>query len=105
MILRNFLLSSCFLAQKSVSEVEKAWGSDAQHSAPPSKAKSTPAKTIEYPTDDLMPGSGSDLVTIITVWQMDYTAGSIGKMLNKREGKQGLLFYVQPSWLKMLSHP
>jgi len=44
-----------------------------------------------------MPGSGSDLVTIITVWQMDYAAGSIGKMLNKREGKQGLLFYVQPS--------
>lgn len=33
-----------------------------------------PAKTIGCPTDDLMPGFGSGLVTIISVWQMDYAA-------------------------------
>ena len=38
--------------------------------------------------DDLIPESSSCLVTIITIWQMNYAAGSVGKMLNKREGKQ-----------------
>ena len=44
-------------------------------------------QTIEIPTEDLIPESGS--------WQVDYAAGSVGKMLNKREGKQCLLYEVQ----------
>ena len=59
--------------------------------------QSVPQIHGDTPTlDDLIPESNSCLVTIITVWQMDYAAGSIGEMLSKREGKQGLLFYVQP---------
>ena len=58
--------------------------------------QSVPQIHGDTPTlDDLIPESNSCSVTIITVWQMDYAAGSVGKMLNKREGKQCLLCEVQ----------
>ena len=62
-------------------------------------------QTIEIPTEDLIPESGSCSMKRITVWQMDYAAGSVGKMLNEREGKQCPLYYVWPPWLGILSHP
>ena len=52
-------------------------------------------QTIEIPTEDLIAESGSCSVKRTTVWQVDYAAGSVGKMLNKREGKQCLLYEVQ----------
>jgi len=58
-----------------------------------------------------IPESGSCFVTIITVWQMDCAAGSVGKMLNKREGKQcplytSLTWDAIPSWRvrRLFSH-
>ena len=55
--------------------------------------QSVPQIHGDTPTlDDLIPESGSCMVTKVTVWQLDDAAGSIGKMLMKMEGKQCLLY-------------